>query len=175
MKPTRVLTLVGWAVSAVTAAFLLAKYRVAIGAQIPVTPWNLIVTLAAIAVILAVFALPMWRYRRALAQKIKDASAARPKRLNPFYAVRLLALAKATAISGALFAGWHIGVIWLQLSSPVTSSAIWQNLAGLVAAALMIIVGLLVERICRIPNDSEAQKADAAKLAGGGPTEPSAA
>jgi MFS family permease len=174
MKPTRVLTLVGWAVSAATAGFLFAKFHVAIGAQIPVTPWNLIVTLAAIAVILAVFALPMWRYRRALAQKLKDASAPRPKRLNPFYAVRLLALAKATAISGALFAGWHLGVIWLQLSSPVTSAAVWQNVAGLVAATLMVIVGLLVERICRVPDDSDAQKAEAAKMAGS-PSEPSAA
>lgn len=174
MKPTRVLTLVGWAVSAATAGFLFAKFRVAIGAQIPVTPWNLIVTLAAIAVILAVFALPMWRYRRALAQKLKDASAPRPKRLNPFYAVRLLALAKATAISGALFAGWHLGVIWLQLSSPVTSAAVWQNVAGLVAAKLMVIFGLLVERICRVPDDSDAQKAEAGKVASS-PSEPSAA
>lgn len=153
MKPTKVLTLVGWAVPAATVGYLLSKIITSNGGQVPVTPINLLLTLVAISIILAGFAVPMLRYRRALTEQKKNSSSPRPKRLNPFYAVRLLILAKATAISGALFTGWHIGVIWMQLSSPVTTDSIWQNVGALIASIFMVIVGLVVERICRIKDD----------------------
>jgi hypothetical protein len=153
VKPTKVLTLLGWVVPATTAGYLLSKIITSNGGQVPVTPINLLLTLLAISIILAGFALPMVRYRRALAEQQKNSSSPRPKRLNPFYAVRLLMLAKATAISGALFTGWHIGVIWMQLSSPVTTDSIWQNVGALIASITMVIVGLVVERICRIKDD----------------------
>jgi hypothetical protein len=153
VKPTKVLTLVGWVVPATTAGYLLAKIITTNGGQVPVTPINLLLTLVAISIILAGFSVPMLRYRRALAEQQKNSASPRPKRLNPFYAVRLLILAKATAISGALFTGWHIGVIWLQLSSPVTTDSIWQNAGALIASIAMVILGLVVERICRIKDD----------------------
>jgi hypothetical protein len=153
VKPTKVLTLIGWVVPAATAGYLLSRIITSNGGQVPVTPINLLLTLVAISIILAGFAVPMLRYRRALADQQKNSSSPRPKRLNPFYAVRLLMLAKATAMSGALFTGWHIGVIWMQLSSPVTTDSIWQNAGGLIASIAMVIVGLVVERICRIKDD----------------------
>lgn len=153
MKPTKVLTLIGWVVPATTAGYLLSKIITTNGGQVPVTPINLLLTLVAISIILAGFAVPMLRYRRALAEQKRNSSSPRPKRLNPFYAVRLLVLAKATAISGALFTGWHIGVIWMQLSSPVTTDSIWQNAGALIASIAMVVVGLVVERICRIKDD----------------------
>jgi hypothetical protein len=153
MKPTKILTLIGWVVPTSTAGYLVARFITARGGQVPVTPINLLLTFVAISIILAGFAVPMLRYRRALADQLKNSQSPRPKRLNPFYAVRLLMLAKATAISGALFAGWHIGVIWMQLSSPVTATSIWQNVAGLIASIAMVVVGLIVERICRIKDD----------------------
>ena len=154
MKPTKVLTLLGWVIPAATAGYLFAKYVVASGGQVPVAPLNLILTFLAIAVILAIFAAPMFRYRRELAAQGKSASAPRPKRLNPFYAVRLVVLAKATAIAGALFAGWQLGVIWLQISSPVTPGSVWQNVAALISAIVMVVLALVIERICRIPEDT---------------------
>ena len=153
MKPTKILTLIGWVVPTSTAGYLVARFITARGGQVPVTPISLLLTLVAISIILAGFAVPMLRYRRALAEQLKNSQSPRPKRLNPFYAVRLLLLAKATAISGALFTGWHIGVIWMQLSSPVTTDSIWQNAGGLIASIAMVIVGLVVERICRIKDD----------------------
>jgi len=74
--------------------------------------------------------------------------------MNPFYAVRLVMLAKATAIAGALFAGWQLGVIWFQISSPVTPGSVWQNFAALVANIVMIVIALVIERICRITEDA---------------------
>lgn len=154
MKPTKVLTLLGWVVPAATAGFLYSKLNVANGGQVPVAPLNLILTFLAISVILAIFAAPMFRYRKELAEQRKNPAARRPKRLNPFYAVRLVVLAKATAIAGALFAGWQLGVIWLQISSPVTPGSIWQNVAALVCSIIMVIVALVIERICRITDDA---------------------
>ena len=154
MKPTKVLTLLGWVIPAATAGYLYSRFTVASGGQVPVAPINLILTFLAISVILAIFAAPMFRYRRELAQQRKDPAAPRPKRLNPFYAVRLVALAKATAIAGALFVGWQLGVIWFQISSPVTPGSVWQNVAALIAAKIMVIVALIIERICRLPQDS---------------------
>ncbi len=155
MKPTKILTLIGWLIPTATAGYLLSKIITTNGGQVPVTQLNLILTLVVVSVILGSFAVPMLRYRRALAEQLKNSNSPRPKRLNPFYAVRLLILAKATAISGAMFSGWHIGVIWMQLSSPVTPSSIWQNAFALVASILMVVVGLIVERICRIKDDAE--------------------
>ena len=154
MKPTKIFTLIGWVVPGATVGYLFARVATANGAQVPVAPVNLILTLAAISIILLGFALPMVRYRRALAEQLKNPAAPRPKRLNPFYAVRLVALAKATAIAGALFVGWQLGVIWFQISSPVTPGSVWQNVAALIAAKIMVIVALIIERICRLPQDS---------------------
>lgn len=154
MKPTKFLTLLGWAIPAATAGYLYSKFAVSTGGQVPVAPLNLILTFLAIAVILAIFAAPMFRYRKELAEQRKTSGAPRPKRLNPFYAVRLVVLAKATAIAGAIFAGWQLGVIWLQISSPVTPGSVWQNFAALIAAIIMVVLALIIERICRIPEDA---------------------
>ena len=153
MKPTKIITLLGWVVPGATAGYLFARVATSNGGQIPVAPINLILTLAAISIILLGFAVPMLRYRRALTEQLKNPAAARPKRLNPFYAVRLLLLAKASAIYGSLFAGWQAGVIWLQLTSPVTTDSIWQNAGALLAAIILVAIGLIVERICRIKDD----------------------
>ena len=154
MKPTKIFTLLGWVIPAATAGYLYSRFVVASGGQVPVAPLNLILTFLAISVILAIFAAPMFRYRRELAAQRQNSSAPRPKRLNPFYAVRLVMLAKATAIAGALFAGWQLGVIWFQLSSPVTPGSVWQNFAALVANIVIIVIALVIERICRITEDA---------------------
>jgi hypothetical protein len=131
---------------------------VASGGQVPVAPLNLILTFLAISAILAIFAAPMFRYRRELLAQRANPAAPRPKRLNPFYAVRLVVLAKATAIAGALFAGWQLGVIWFQISSPVTPGSVWQNVAALIAPIIMVVIAIVIERICRITEDaSEAE------------------
>jgi hypothetical protein len=74
--------------------------------------------------------------------------------LNPFYAVRVLLLAKSIAISGSIFTGWHLGVVWLQVTSPVIPSSTLQNALALIGSFLMTAIALIVERICKITEDS---------------------
>ena len=156
MKPTKIMTLVGWAVSATTAGYLLPKLLVNSGGAIPISPWNIIITLPLIGIVLIVVAIPMFKYRKALISRAKDAAKPRPMPMNPFFAVRLVLLAKAISISGAIFSGWHLGVVWLQLTSPVVPSSTLQNVLGLIGALLMTICAIIVERICRIPDDGKA-------------------
>lgn len=153
MKPTKIMTLVGWAVSATTSGYLLPKFVVNAGGAIPISPLNIIITLPLIGVLLVLMAIPMFRYRKASMARSKDIAKPRPMPMNPFYAVRLVLLAKAIAISGAIFSGWHIGVVWFQLTSPIVPSSTLQNGLALLGAVVMTACAIIVERICRITDD----------------------
>ena len=153
MKPTKIMTLVGWAVSATTAGYLLPKFVVNAGGAIPISPLNIIITLPLIGVLLVLMAIPMFRYRKASMARSKDIAKPRPMPMNPFYAVRLVLLAKAIAVSGAIFSGWHIGVVWFQLTSPIVPSSTLQNGLALLGAVVMTACAIIVERICRITDD----------------------
>lgn len=153
MKPTKIMTLVGWAVSATTAGYLLPKFVVNAGGAIPISPLNIIITLPLIGVLLVLMAIPMFRYRKASMARSKDIAKPRPMPMNPFYAVRLVLLAKAIAMSGAIFSGWHIGVVWFQLTSPIVPSSTLQNGLALLGAVVMTACAIIVERICRITDD----------------------
>jgi hypothetical protein len=160
LKQTSLLTLLAWFVSATTGGYLLPQVVINGGGSIPISPWNIIVTLPAIGVVLIAMAIPMFKYRNALRaiSKVKAAGGAtsfsqRPKRLNPFYAVRLVMLAKAISISGAIFSGWHLGVVWLQLTSPVIPTSTLQNGFGLFGSVVMTVCAIIVERICKITDD----------------------
>jgi hypothetical protein len=172
VKPTKFMTLVGWAVSATTAGYLLPKLVVNNGGAIPISPWNIIVTLPLIGIILLAMAIPMFKYRAALNARLKDSSKPRPMPMNPFYAVRLVLLAKAISISGAIFSGWHIGVVWLQLTSPVITEATMQNVLALVGSLLMTICAIIVERICRITEDGTGAEGKGLKSAPNAAGEP---
>lgn len=117
------------------------------------------VSIPSIAAILLLLALPVWRYRRALKQLAEKPSAPRPKRVDPFYAVRLLLLAKASSISATAFLGWHVGVMIAQVLSPVVAvGSVLQNAWGVVGSILLLVAALLVEWICRTPEDGDASK-----------------
>ena len=139
--------------SATTAGYLLPKLVVSTGGAIPISPWNIIVTLPLIGIILLLMAIPMFKYRAAINARVKDSNKQRPMPLNPFYAVRLVLLAKAISISGSIFSGWHIGVVWLQLTSPVITAATMQNVFALIGSLVMTVCAIIVEHVCRITDD----------------------
>ena len=172
MKPTKFMTLIGWAVSATTAGYLLPKLVVNNGGAIPISPWNIIVTLPLIGVILLLMAIPMFKYRAAINARVKDSNKQRPMPLNPFYAVRLVLLAKAISISGAIFSGWHIGVVWLQLTSPVITAATMQNALALIGSLVMTACAIIVERVCRITDAGNGADANGLKSAPSAAGEP---
>ena len=157
MKPISALSLVLWFVFATAVSFGYAGWAVGNGARIPVSGISLSVSLAVACVVLIALAMPIWRYKRSLKKLLesKDTNIQRPVPVDPFYAVRVLLLAKASAVAAALFIGWHLGVLIQLFSAPVVAiEAIGPNLsAGLVSIALLI-CAFVVQAICRLPNDA---------------------
>jgi hypothetical protein len=150
MKPTRLRFLLLIALPTALAGYFVATVLVGRGFQVPVSPINLLVTLAAIAVLLLALSIPIWRYRSAIRENVKK----RPKRVDPFYAVRVLLLAKASSIAGSLFAGWHIGVVVFQLLSPVVIAELaLQNFLGFLSSIALVIGAYLTEQLCKLPED----------------------
>lgn len=84
----------------------------------------------------------------------RAAGVSRPNPVNPFYALRVLVLAKATSVASAVMVGWHFGLIALQLSTPVIAPNISNNILAMIGAALALAVALAVERICKLPGES---------------------
>ena len=153
MKPTKIINLLAFAIPATTAGYLLPQIVMNNGGAIPISPLNIIITLPLIGIVLVLMAIPMFRYRRSLLAKAKDNSLPRSMPINPFYAVRLVLLAKAISISGAIFSGWHLGVVWLQFTSPIIPTSTSQNALALIGAIVMTICAIIVERVCRITDD----------------------
>ena len=57
-----------------------------------------------------------------------------------------------SSVASAAIAGFHVGLVILQLSTPVVSTGVWLNIAGVTGSLLAMVVALVVERICRIPD-----------------------
>jgi hypothetical protein len=158
MKPTKISVVLVIVFGVTVLSFLAVRLLVANGMAVPASPTNLLVTLAAIAVILLALTIPIWRYKASLTQYTKGP---RPKRVDPFYAVRVVLLAKASAITGSGFVGWHLGAMIAQLSLPVSfTAALLQNSFGLVASVVLTIAAIVAEQICRLPDEPKDNQTD---------------
>jgi succinate dehydrogenase hydrophobic anchor subunit len=70
-------------------------------------------------------------------------------------------LAKASALTGAGFIGWHLGALIAQLSLPVSfTAALLQNSFGLVASLVLTVAAIISEQICRLPEDPGNEETD---------------
>jgi hypothetical protein len=158
MKPTKISVVLVIVFGVTVVSFLAVRLLVANGMAVPASPTNLLVTLAAIAVILLALTIPIWRYKASLTQYTKGP---RPKRVDPFYAVRVVLLAKASAITGSGFVGWHLGAMIAQLSLPVSfTAALLQNSFGLVASVVLTVAAIVAEQICRLPDEPKDNQTD---------------
>ncbi|MDE2409419.1 MAG: DUF3180 family protein [Actinomycetales bacterium] len=176
MKSTSPILLIASGVVATAAGAFYGTFQVSHGHPLPVSHPSSLLTMPVIALILVLLALPIFRYRKALLELAKagtDAAGAaragvrppvRPKRLDPFYAVRVLLLAKSTSVASAVIAGFQLGLVLLQLATPVIAVSIWLNVLGVIGAVLSLVVALLVERACKIPDGG----ADSAATGGAG-------
>lgn len=188
MQRTKAIVLVLAASAAGILACFFGIYQVSHGHALPVASVNSIFTLPLIAAILACLAYPIYRYRKQLLSYTKanahlaggKASAQgavpsvtsvpaaavgkRPNPLNPFYAVRVLLLAKSISVASAVLAGWHAGLVALQLSTPVVTATIWNNVLAFVGATFSIALALAVELICRLPNAGKGEAQGASEV-----------
>jgi hypothetical protein len=157
MKPTKFLTLLMPTVIAWSLVYVFVRLMIANGASVPVATTTVLVTLPSIAILELVFAWPVLRYSRAMKKFAPGAE--RPKRVDPFYATKVLALAKATSIAGALFLGAALGLVFMQLGAPVVPDSIALNFVALVESIALIAVALFIERSCKIKDDGDSKNA----------------
>jgi lysylphosphatidylglycerol synthetase-like protein (DUF2156 family) len=137
-----VLALAGWFATVMAGRYSLAT---------PVLPLTGLVTMGVIVVLTLVLGIRVLRWRNGKKKKV----------LNPILAAWTLVLAQACAYTGTVLLGWHAGVVIEELrlwNLRSNQDLTWQALAMAGGGLVMVIVGLVVERFCRIPpEDGDAE------------------
>jgi hypothetical protein len=142
VKRTSPVTLILLAVLGGVVGAFLETALTAGGRPIIVPPLTLAIALAAIGGIVVSLAVPIRRLTRG---KTKGP-------IDPFYATRVLMLAKASALCGALLTGFGIGLgIYLFTRSVVQVNSIGLAVATIVGSAVLLAAGLVAEHMCTIP------------------------
>ncbi|AXR74361.1 MULTISPECIES: DUF3180 domain-containing protein [Auritidibacter] len=146
MKTTRpgllVLTLVIAAAIGWIGTLLTTAYRL----PVPVLGIAAVITLTAVAALLMVLGIRVLRDRK------KPPAA----RMNPLAAARTVVLAQATAYTGMVIAGWHIGILIDRIpAAGIGSQTTVDAMMMVVTGAAVTVIGLVVEQWCKIPPDDE--------------------
>ena len=84
------------------------------------------------------------------------------ERVDPELAVRLLVLAKASAIAGSAVLGGYVGAALYYagaLDVPFRQTATWWSLGSALAALVVVGCALWLERECRIPPGQDRDQA----------------
>lgn len=181
MTRTSPLSIVILALLGAGGGWLLEVALVATGRAVVTPPLTLGFALAAIGAILIALALPVRRAVRgrggndakgqgrsgSLGQpQFGLAGPSRPTggRIDPFYATRVVVLAKASSLSGALIAGAGASILVFLLSRSVIAAAdsVALTVATIVGAIVLLVCGLVAEQLCTIPPDDDDKRDDAA-------------
>ena len=125
--------------------WFLESMLVSSGAPVTEPPYTLALVLALDAVIVVAAAA---RIRRAIRNHERH-------RIDPFYARRVVVLAKTSSIVGAFLFGAGVGILLFLLTRTVIagSGSILMSVATVVAALAMMVCGLIAEQMCSIPPD----------------------
>lgn len=139
----------GFGIQTVLAAAGMAKLR---------PEYTLPASLVVIAALIVVLAVPVRRAVRG------------PQRhpVDPFYATRVVVLAKAGSIAGALLSGTAAGfLVDLLLRGAPTGDSLARILVSLGGAVLLLVGGLVGEFLCRVPprdDDDDRHDGDAQRV-----------
>jgi hypothetical protein len=119
------------------------------GAPSLTPPVTLVVALVGIAAILLGLG---WPIRQVVRGK-------RTRRVDPFFAMRVLVFAKASSLTGALLTGAAGGLVVYALTRAALPllPGVWADALTLLAALALVVAGLVVENWCRIPPDDREQ------------------
>ncbi|UZX01479.1 DUF3180 domain-containing protein [Arthrobacter sp. CDRTa11] len=137
-----ILAVAGWSATVLTNRYSMAT---------PVLPVTALATMGVIVVITLILGIRILRWRNRNRDKTKKKIA-----LDPILAARTLVLAQACAYAGTVLLGWHAGIFLDQLrvwSLRSDQGITWVALAQAGGGLAMIVVGLLVERFCKIPPE----------------------
>ncbi|HEV7848426.1 MAG TPA: DUF3180 domain-containing protein [Mycetocola sp.] len=147
MNRTRATPLVGLAALGFVAGFLVEYGLEAYGRPLLVPPLTMPFTLLVVAVLVLGVAIPI---RRTVTGK-------RVTRIDPFRAMRIVVLAKASSLVGALLTGASLGAVLYFTTRPVLPAigSMWLAIASCVGAAVLTTAGLIAEHLCTLPKDED--------------------
>jgi len=157
VKPTKASPLVILGLIGVAAAWIAELMLVGSGRPSLVPPLTLGIALGLIGVLVVLGALPVFRVARGVVGA----------RVDPFYATRIVLLAKASSLTGAILAGFALSVLVFLLSRSVVASAgsVGMAVVTLVGAGMLLVGGLVAEKMCTLPpSDEEPGVADTMAL-----------
>lgn len=147
MKPTRIPVLLVLAAIGASVGWIVEAGLVAMGRAIAVPPVTLSVSLALVAAIIIGMAVPVFRVVRGTATK----------RVDPFYATRVVVLAKASSLAGALLAGGALAILGFVLTRSIVPAvgSVALTIAASVCAVALLIAGLVAEKMCTLPPQDD--------------------
>jgi hypothetical protein len=147
VKRTRPFILVLFAVVGAGAGWLLEVILTASGAAAGSLPFTLALSLAVIGVLVLVFALPVRRAARDRENHTVD----------PFYATRVVVLAKASSIAGSLLFGAGLSIVGYLLTRTVVAAvgSVFSSGASVIGAVVLVVCGLIAESMCSIPPEDK--------------------
>ena len=133
------------------AGWLVELMLVGTGRPSLVPPFTLGTALGLIGVLVVLLAMPVWRVVR----RVHGA------KVDPFYATRIVLLAKASSLAGSLLTGLAAAVLAFLLTRSVVAAAgsVGMAVVTLVGAALLLIGGLVAEKMCTLPPEDEDPRA----------------
>ncbi|MEP7192634.1 MAG: DUF3180 domain-containing protein [Actinomycetota bacterium] len=137
----RLLLLVGLVVTAF--GYLVLRIWTAQGGALPPAPLGALIVLVFMAGGVFLAGLPVRRFLRGQARKP----------LNPIRAMRTVVLAQASALTGALLTGWYLAQILVlvpDIDVASVRSLAWRLAALAAGGVLMVVAGLVVQRMCRV-------------------------
>ena len=182
---TRPGLLVGLGVIGGVLAWCVETWLVSSGRAVVAPPLTMPLTLVVLAGLLVWLAWPIRAYTRRLWRERRDAESrrrapgferdrsqgggarqehaarepereVRGKRVDPQYAFRVLAFARAASLASSLLAGVALGVLAFAVTRTVPpEEPIWHAVLSLVGALVLLVVGLVAESWCRIPPGGE--------------------
>jgi Protein of unknown function (DUF3180) len=144
VKPTRVSTLVIIAVVCAAVGWLLLR---AVYTKLPPLPWT------GVPALLIAAAAEAWMGRDI---KGRIAGRSRSKPVEPLFASRMVALARASSVAAAIIAGLAAGSAFYLAGSLSASTPRQDALTAVitfVAAILLACAALYLEYCCRVPGD----------------------
>ncbi|MBW4042989.1 MAG: DUF3180 domain-containing protein [Acidobacteria bacterium] len=152
MRRTSPVALVGIAIVGAAIGWLIQLGLTSSGATSIHPPATLYSVLFVLAVGLVLLGRPVRRLVRGKAR--------RP--IDPFFAMRVLVLAKASSLTGALLVGAAAALLVYAVTrtGTVVVPAFWPDVLTGVGALALCVAGLIVEWWCRIPPQDRAEHPD---------------
>jgi H+/Cl- antiporter ClcA len=143
--------LAGWLLVVIADAFDLIP---------PEVPWTAPIGLILVAALVG-----------ALAYATHQRIQVRHERIEPQRAVAFLVLGKASALAGALVAGGYFGFALLfltRLDASAPRDRVIRSAVAVVAGIVLCVMGLLLERACKVPTEPDEGTAGGGAAAGEG-------